>query len=127
MLASSISPEKLFRKFTKKRNSVYSYNDIACRLLFEIKVNGSPVDSKAMHIVIDEAQDFSVVIYYFLKNLYYNASFTLVGDIMQSIEDGGIENWDSIKEIFKTKTDYLEMNKGYRNTYEIAMFAKNAA
>jgi DNA helicase-2/ATP-dependent DNA helicase PcrA len=127
MLSDSVNPEELFRKFTMKKDSVYTYNDIACRLLFEMKINGSPADSSAMHIVIDEAQDFTVVIYYFLRNLYYNASFTLVGDIMQSIEDNGIDKWDYVKQIFKTKTDYLEMNKGYRNTYEISMFAKNMA
>ena len=124
MISSNISPEKLFREFTKKTDSAYSYNDIACRLLFEMKINGSPADSQALHIVIDEAQDFSIVIYYFLKNLYYNASFTLVGDVMQSIEETGIDNWDYVKHIFRTKTDYLEMNKGYRNTYEISMFSK---
>lgn len=119
-----LNVQKLFGQFTKSKGTVLSLCDIACMLSLYFKINGSTEHEEIKHIVIDEAQDFNITIYYFLRCLFPNATFTIVGDIMQNIERDGLDSWDSLKQIFQPKTDYMELLKSYRNTYEISRFTK---
>lgn len=115
---------KLFDQFTKSKGADCSLCDIACMLSIYFKINGSTEYEEIRHIVIDEGQDFNITIYYFLRCLFANATFTIVGDIMQNIERDGLDSWDSLKEIFQPQTEYMELLKGYRNTFEISTFTK---
>lgn len=121
----NLNATELYYSFLNKQNKIeLSFNDIACYLLFHLKVNGSSKNINIKHIVIDEAQDFNIVIHYFIRAMFPNANFIVVGDIMQKIESDGFDNWDMLKYLYKPKVEYLEMNKSYRNTYEISMFTK---
>lgn len=78
------------------------------------------------HIVIDEAQDFGVLIFYLLKNLFQNCTYTIMGDVSQNIYyDAGMNSWESIKkEIFNLDKDkFYVLAKSYRNTIEISEYA----
>jgi DNA helicase-2/ATP-dependent DNA helicase PcrA len=78
------------------------------------------------HIVIDEAQDFSPLIYCCLSSVFAKANFTLVGDVMQNISDGGLSTWDEVAKLaFHHEADLRTLTKSYRNTIEISRFAKN--
>ena len=78
------------------------------------------------HIVIDEAQDFSELIYYCLSSVFTKANFTLVGDVMQNISDGGLASWYDVNSfVFSGEADFRTLKKSYRNTIEISAFAKN--
>ena len=78
------------------------------------------------HIVIDEAQDFSALIYYCLSSVFTKTNFTLVGDVMQNITNGGLATWDDVNSfVFNGEADFRTLKKSYRNTIEISYFAKN--
>jgi len=77
-------------------------------------------------VVIDEAQDYSLLQYEVFKLLYKNATYTVLGDIQQTIEKT-IERslYDDISEILnKENSIKLSLDKGYRSTLEINTFTQ---
>ena len=121
-----INCEEEFKHFTGfEGGKEYSLNDLACLLLFYLQIKGNISQSEIKHVVIDEAQDFGVPVYYALKNLFNQASFTIVGDIMQNINRGGLDDWKTLKEeVFHEKVSFEKLLKSYRNTIEISSFAE---
>lgn len=116
---------ELFRQFTSHSGKGYSLNDLACLLFFDLRIKGKTRAEGIRHVVIDEAQDFNVVIYCCLRELYREASFTIVGDVMQNINHTGLAKWDPLlQQIFTKDTEYIELLKSYRNTIEISRFAE---
>ncbi|MDP4159757.1 MAG: 3'-5' exonuclease [Bacillota bacterium] len=103
------------------------YEDYAPLLYLKLKIEGNDVVSGIKHVVIDEAQDYTPLQYEVFKILYNNATYTVLGDVHQTIEktiDGSI--YDDISEILnKGKTIKLSLNKGYRSTCEINTFTQN--
>ena len=77
------------------------------------------------HIVIDEAQDYGLFHFEALKETFPNSTFSIYGDLAQSIYSyRGIKDWNSVaSEIFKDDCSILNLNKSYRTTIEIT---KNA-
>ncbi len=81
------------------------------------------------HIVIDEAQDFSLAEFLLLRRMTHNAPMTVVGDLMQ-----GIRSWRGLTD-WRTLTDNLLGGKAvthalvtsYRNTVEIMNTALRVA
>ena len=73
------------------------------------------------HIVIDECQDLSPIQILFLKKCMPDATFTLVGDLMQGItENRGVSSWEEItQDVLGEKCDYTALNTSYRITSEI--------
>jgi DNA helicase-2/ATP-dependent DNA helicase PcrA len=79
------------------------------------------------HIVIDEAQDFGLMIFYLLKILFPKCTYTIMGDVSQNIYyDSGMNGWDVLRnEIFNPDRDrFYVLAKSYRNTIEISEYAK---
>ncbi len=78
------------------------------------------------HIIVDEAQDFGVSIFYILKQLFKECTYTIMGDVTQNIHyDTGMNDWEILKEkIFKPSKDkFYLLAKSYRNTVEISNYA----
>ncbi len=78
------------------------------------------------HIVIDEAQDFGVMLFMVFRQLFKNCTYTIMGDISQNIYyDTGMNDWEILKqEVFSPKKDrFYVLAKSYRNTVEISEFA----
>jgi DNA helicase-2/ATP-dependent DNA helicase PcrA len=78
------------------------------------------------HIVIDEAQDFGVMVFYLFKQLFKNCTYTIMGDVSQNIYyDTGMNDWEILKnEVFLPEKDkFYVLAKSYRNTVEISDFA----
>ena len=81
-------------------------------------------------VVIDEAQDYSLVQYQIVANLFKNANVTLLGDINQSIMPFvNYEDYDGIVNQFarnriKARTETQYLTKTYRSTVEINNFAR---
>ena len=111
-----INCEEEFKHFTGfEGGKEYSLNDLACLLLFYLQIKGNISQSEIKHVVIDEAQDFGVPVYYALKNLFNQASFTIVGDIMQNINRGGLDDWKTLKEeVFHEKVSFEKLLKSYQ-------------
>ncbi|MDL2287502.1 AAA family ATPase [Eubacteriales bacterium OttesenSCG-928-G02] len=120
-----LSAKGLYQKFTQKNSLlISSVNDMACYCTLHYKIAKPDSNDTIRHVVIDEAQDFNISIYMFIKQLYPNATFTIMGDLMQNINNDGLDSWDMLKYLFEDSSDYIEMRRSYRNTYEISMFTK---
>lgn len=78
------------------------------------------------HIVVDEAQDVAPLEFEILRRFSRNQSFTIMGDLAQSIYSyRGITSWEQVKQIFPdTSVQYSEINTSYRSTYEILNLAR---
>jgi DNA helicase-2/ATP-dependent DNA helicase PcrA len=101
--------------------------DLAPLMYLKHKVNGldDPLDIK--HIVIDEAQDFSVFQFRTLKLLLGTSSFSILGDLHQGIYSyKSIKDWDELtkpagsgkRAIFERPRE-MTLEQSYRTTVEI--------
>lgn len=101
-------------------------DDLAAILYLHSKINA--VDKYCFkHIVIDESQDLNPFEIYSLKNYVYNNSFTIVGDINQRIIPNKLVcDEETMNNIFEDKFNLktYKLNRSYRSSYEIMMFAK---
>lgn len=78
------------------------------------------------HIVIDEAQDFGVMLFRIFKQLFKTCTYTIMGDVSQNIYyDTGMNDWEALKmEVFLPEKDrFYVLAKSYRNTVEISDYA----
>lgn len=108
-----------------KKHDVY---DLAA--LAYIASRLQPMSSSLRHIIVDEAQDFGPAIYMCLTEIFPQATFTILGDVLQNIGDGvGITDWDEVLEsaFAGRKTRFCVLSKSYRNTVEIAETANRIA
>lgn len=120
-----------FKQINNKCNRIVniegrlSINDLALILMILNKLEKNNFFKSIKHIVIDEAQDLNEMLYYCLKRVFSNSKFTIVGDVMQNIEEHGLHEWKNIIEnVFDNDVEYLTLLKSYRNTIEISNFAK---
>ena len=99
------------------------YDDLLPLMYIYFEMNGYPKNNSIRHLIIDEAQDYSLLQLYMLKKIFYTASFTVLGDIHQTINPYYIyNNLNEINSIFENKGKYIELNKTYRSSQEIIEF-----
>lgn len=82
--------------------------------------------SEAHHIVIDEAQDFGMMVYESLNFCVRGCTYTVMGDVSQNIHFGhGLNDWEELKEVLlpNERASFRVLKKNYRNTVEISEFA----
>lgn len=108
-----------------EENDIIDSDDLAALLYLKFKIEGVPEKFKYRHIVIDEAQDYSMFQFVAIKDIAVNNSFTIVGDVGQGIYYyKGIEEWEKlINEAFKGASNYVQLTQSYRSTVEIISFA----
>lgn len=106
-------------------NKIIDGDDLAPMLYLKFKVDDIVEKNKFKHIVVDEAQDYSMFQIWIMKMLAINDSLTIVGDIGQGIYYyKGISSWETlINELFKEETAYVALTQSYRSTIEIINFA----
>ncbi len=78
------------------------------------------------HIVVDEAQDFGVMLFYVFKQLFKTCTYTIMGDVSQNIHyDTGMNDWETLNnKVFSPEKDrFYLLAKSYRNTVEISDYA----
>lgn len=130
MLSSNKIPEALAEYMKEELNKNFEKNvidsdDLAPMMYLKYKIEGIDEKHKYKHIVIDEAQDYSMLELYMLRNVVINDSFTIVGDVGQSIYFyKGIEDWQKlIEEVYNEYGEYVALTQSYRSTVEIVNFA----
>lgn len=109
---------------------VIPYEDVCGYLYLKNRLIGSVPQKKIKFVIIDEAQDYSLMQYKILAGIFKNANITLLGDQNQCIMPfSSYNNYDSVvnvlsqtREMPKVETNYL--SKTYRSTVEINTFAK---
>lgn len=109
------------------KNKKVEFEDLAALMYLKYRISGSNEYEKYKHIVIDEAQDFGEFNFEALKKLLSNATFSIFGDLSQSIyQYRCIDNWEQIiDDTFKNKCDIKYLLKSYRTTAEIMNQANN--
>lgn len=103
------------------------FEDLAALMYLYYRVYGSKNFDKYKHTIIDEAQDFGEFNFYAIKQLINNSSFSIFGDLAQSIyQYRGIENWDNVvNTTFDGDCNIKHLSKSYRTTTEIMDSANN--
>jgi DNA helicase-2/ATP-dependent DNA helicase PcrA len=107
-------------------NNQLHYEDIPAYLFLKGKIEGLPNLSRIKHVVIDEAQDYSPLQYEIFKQLFETSSFTILGDLNQSIHPYmHTEDYQAVLDIFsKPDSSIFKLYKSYRSVKEIVEFSK---
>lgn len=121
-------PEKeavnlLISDFTGKKIDIY---DLAMLTYLKRRLKLTRDFEYVSHIIVDEAQDFGVSVFYCMKQLFANCTYTIMGDITQNIHyDTGMNDWEALRrEVFSEEKDkFYVLAKSYRNTVEISNYA----
>ena len=107
----------------KLNSKVIYYDDALCFIYLKGLLNGFPYSNLIKQVVIDEAQDYNEMQYIILTKIFKRASFTLLGDVNQTINP--YQKYDSLevlKNILDGNTKYVELSKTYRSSKEIIEF-----
>lgn len=149
---SKFEPEKLYLKFIKNienynifhypyiselkketltnlNKKTYDFEDLAPLMYIKNYVLPQRDYMVMRHVVVDEAQDLGEFNYYLLKTIMPNATFSIYGDLAQSIYDyRGVDNWEKVNKVmFDNKGEIVKFNKSYRTTSEIMNVADEVA
>ena len=113
----------VYKKITKTDS--LGYMDLAGILYIMIKLDGKKCSKTVKHVVIDEAQDYTMTQFKVLKELTGCNSYTIVGDTNQRLikteEEPAMIHLD---QLFNEKNiDKYKLNKSYRSTQEIMEYA----
>lgn len=100
--------------------------DTACLCLIWKRILKKKDEDEFSQIIIDEAQDFGVMVYYVMKQVLDTCYFTIMGDVSQNIRyETGMNDWEDLKKILfqKEQDSFYLLAKSYRNTIEISQCA----
>lgn len=101
------------------KNKKIEYEDLAALIYFKYKINGNFEYMKYKQVVVDEAQDYNEFVFFVLKKIFSNASFSIFGDLAQSIYPyRSIEDFNCIKEKIMD-CNIINLRKSYRTSIEI--------
>lgn len=113
--------QKIKTNIANLKEQKVEFEDLSALIYLKSKICGSGEYEKYKHIAIDEAQDFGDFSFYALKYLLKNATFSIFGDLAQSIyQYRGIKSWKEVSNnTFESKCETKYLLKSYRTTTEI--------
>ncbi|MEL7602488.1 MAG: RNA polymerase recycling motor HelD [Bacillota bacterium] len=102
------------------------YEDQIALLYLQGVLGGVARASDIKFVIVDEAQDYTPLQVEIFRQLFGHASFTMLGDMNQSIHPYmHIGDYDNIASIFPQEdTLLLHLTKSYRSTVEITRFSR---
>lgn len=96
-----------------------NYEDAIIYIYIKFLLDEVDYNTSIQQIVIDEAQDYTKVQYMLLLKIFRNASYTILGDVNQTINPYyHYESLDVLTNIFD-ESRYLQLLKTYRSSPEI--------
>jgi DNA helicase II / ATP-dependent DNA helicase PcrA len=104
------------------QQGIVEIEDLAPLMYIGYLVYGLEDKLSVRHIIIDEAQDFSLFQLFILKKILNSSSFTILGDLCQGIHSHrGIADWQEVKEVIFSdcEASLLTLEQSYRTTIEI--------
>ena len=107
-------------------DNAFDVYDLAALAYLYKRVKETEEISEAHHIVIDEAQDFGMMVYSVLICCIKDCTYTIMGDVSQNIHFGyGLNDWEELKALYicDKNDSFGILKKSYRNTVEISKFA----
>ena len=112
---------ELPKKSVEKR--VLAYEDVYPILYLKYRLCANTARRNIRHLVIDEMQDYYYLQYVILSKIF-SCNMTILGDKAQTVDDKMQDVLRFLPKVFGKKIRKIEMNKSYRNTTEIAEYAK---
>mgnify|MGYP005759893615 CR=1 FL=1 len=103
---------------------VLEYEDVYPILYLKYSLTAAGQRKNIRHLVIDEMQDYSYLQYVLLAKMF-SCNMTILGDKAQTIAGKQQDVLTFLPKIFGKKVKRIVMNKSYRNTSEIAEYAKS--
>ena len=103
---------------------VLNYEDSTLFIYLKFLLTNIPYRVSTKLVVIDEAQDYTLLQYKIIKLLFRNTDFTILGDINQTINPFyKYDNLNILESIFDGVSKYVELNKTYRSSPEIIEYS----
>ncbi|MCM1065179.1 MAG: ATP-binding domain-containing protein [Eubacterium sp.] len=100
------------------------YEDALFYLLVKVLMGEAAPFPDIRHTVIDESQDYSLIQLYVIKCLLPKSSFTLLGDIYQTVNSvTTMQKYDDYQRIFGTDLMQIRLSKCYRSSSDINALA----
>ena len=99
------------------------YEDVFPMLYLKYRLLGVGRQDQIQHLVVDEMQDYSYLQYTIL-GLLFQCPMTILGDRSQTMEEKQNDVTRFLPQILGKQLRKIEMNKSYRNTVEIAEYAR---
>lgn len=122
---------KTLRKETLEniKNKTYDFEDLAALIYLKQAISKNVNFERIRHVVVDEAQDLGEFNFYVMKQVMPSATFSIFGDLAQSIYDyRGINSWDEVNDVmFNGRGEIVNFRKSYRTTSQIMKVADNVA
>ena len=108
-----------------EQGSKIPYEDIVPMLLLNGYYRGFPRWRDIDHAVVDEAQDYSLLHYEYIKHcLPDDCSLTIVGDVNQAINPSlNLRDYSLLETVFPKRIRRMELKRSYRSSVEITDFA----
>ena len=99
-----------------------NYEDSLIYAYIKGLLNGFNYEGNIKQVIIDEAQDYNLLQYIIIKNIFKKASFTILGDINQNINP--YYEYKTLEELTNIFEDsiYIELTKTYRSTEKIVEY-----
>lgn len=108
------------RKFVNKNK--INYEDAIIFSYIKGLLEGFNYNNMIKEIVVDEAQDYTLLQYKILTKIFKKSNFSILGDVNQTINPYyKYESLDKIKNIINS-SKYLELTKTYRSSKEIIKY-----
>lgn len=107
-------------------NSLISYEDSLAFLYFQGMLEGFPVKTGIRHLIIDEAQDYTLMQYKILRAIFPGCYWTILGDPAQSIHPY-LQTVDlpELSRIIRVENPlFIKLGRSYRSTREIQLFSQ---
>lgn len=103
---------------------VLNYEDSTLFIYLKFLLTSIPYRVSTKLVVIDEAQDYTLLQYKIIKLLFRNTDFTILGDVNQTINPFyKYDNLNILENIFDGISKYVELNKTYRSSPEIIAYS----
>jgi len=115
----------LLKDFNINTNIKLNYLNTLVYIYAYAEIVGITVFPKFEYCVVDEGQDVSLLEYAVLSKLTLRGRFAIFGDLNQSLENDGIDNWSDIKKVIleAQSASVFELRTNYRSTKPIIDFA----
>jgi DNA helicase-2/ATP-dependent DNA helicase PcrA len=115
---------ELLVQVAPKGRDALTYSDLAALLYLKIQLDGRATDPYD-HIVVDEAQDISPLLFQVLSGWARGGSMTVLGDLDQGIySQDGVTSWDDLAQAAGGIPMRLQIVRhSYRSTREIIEYA----
>ena len=105
-------------------NKALWYEDALLYLLVRIYLGEVRPFQNVLHVLVDEAQDYSMLHLAILKMLYPKSSYTLLADVCQAISPATtIGSYEEFQWVFGEELEQLPLLKSYRSSGSINALA----